>query len=71
MSPWKVRKRREDKKNEFISQLDNLELSEEQITQLKSQMYIVTKSEYILNVKLSEYSNQGSEKSDKENQKLD
>lgn len=71
LSPWKVRKRREDKKNEFISQLDNLELSEEQITQLKSQMYIVTKSEYILNVKLSEYSNQGSEKSDKENQKLD
>lgn len=68
LSSRKVRIRRESKENEFLSHLDNLELSEEQKIQLRKQIYIVTNSEYILNVDLSKYLNQGSEKPDKENE---
>ena len=58
LSPRIARKRRESKENEFLFQLNNLDLSDEQIAQLRKQIYIVTNSEYILNVDLRKYLNQ-------------
>ncbi|HBZ60869.1 MAG TPA: hypothetical protein DEO30_08225 [Lactococcus sp.] len=58
LSPRIARKRRESKENEFLSQLNNLDLSDEQKVQLRKQIYIVTNSEYILNVDLRKYLNQ-------------
>ena len=58
LSPRKARKRRERKENDFLSQLNNLDLSDEQKAQLRKQIYIVTNSEYILNVDLRKYLNQ-------------
>lgn len=63
LSARSVRIRRESKENDFLSQLNNLDLSDEQIAQLRKQIYIVTNSEYILNVDLSKYLN--TSKSDK------
>ena len=57
LSPRIARKRRESKENEFLFQLNNLDLSDEQIAQLRKQIYIVTNSEYILNVDLRQYLN--------------
>ena len=57
LSPRKARIRRESKENDFLSHLDNLDLSDEQIAQLRKQIYIVTNSEYILNVDLRQYLN--------------
>ena len=58
LSPRKARIRRESKENDFLSHLDNLDLSDEQKAQLRKQIYIVTNSEYILNVDLRKYLNQ-------------
>ena len=57
LSPRIARKRRESKENEFLFQLNNLDLSDEQKAQLRKQIYIVTNSEYILNVDLRQYLN--------------
>ena len=54
------RKKYEEK---FIFKLDNLKLSEEQDLQLRKQIYIVTNSQYIMNVDLSKYLNQDKNKS--------
>ena len=58
LSPRKARIRRESKENDFLSHLDNLDLSDEQKAQLRKQIYIVTNSEYILNVDLRKDLNQ-------------
>ncbi len=58
LSSRMVRIRRESKENDFLSQLNNLDLSDEQKAQLRKQIYIVTNSEYILNVDLRKYLNQ-------------
>lgn len=58
LSSRMVRIRRTSKENDFLSQLNNLDLSDEQIAQLRKQIYIVTNSEYILNVDLRQYLNQ-------------
>ena len=58
LSSRKVKIRRESKENDFLSQLNNLDLSDEQKAQLRKQIYIVTNSEYILNVDLRKYLNQ-------------
>ena len=58
LSPRKARIRRESKENEFLWHLENLGLSDEQKAQLRKQIYIVTNSEYILNVDLRKYLNQ-------------
>lgn len=63
LSPRKVRIRRTSKENAFLSQLNNLDLSDEQIAQLRKQIYIVTNSEYILNVDLRQYLNQDKKES--------
>ena len=57
LSPRKARIRRETKENEFLWHLENLGLSDEQKAQLRKQIYIVTNSEYILNVDLRQYLN--------------
>ncbi|XRJ98285.1 AbiH family protein [Latilactobacillus sakei] len=51
----KVRIRRKSKENMFISHLEALGLSDEDIVQLRKQIYIITNSEYIFNVDLSKY----------------
>ena len=69
LSSRKVRIRRESKENEFLSHLDNLDLTNEQIAQLREQIYIVTKSEHILKVDLKKYFN--TNKSDNVNEDMD
>ena len=64
LSSRKVKIRRESKENEFLSHLENLGLSDEQIVQLRKQIYIVTNSEYIMKADLSKYLNQDKNKSD-------
>ena len=68
LSSRKVRIRRESKENEFLSHLDNLDLTNEQIAQLREQIYIVTKSEHILKVDLKKYFN--TNKSDNVNEEM-
>lgn len=55
LSSREVRLRRKKKEDEFISRLTNLDLSDETISQLRNQMYIVTNSPYIFNVDLTKY----------------
>lgn len=64
LSSRKVRLRREKKENEFLSHLNNLDLSDEKISQLRKQIYIVTNSEYIINADLRKYLNQVDSKKD-------
>ncbi|HCR3481703.1 TPA: hypothetical protein ON589_002670, partial [Enterococcus faecalis] len=64
VSPRKVRIRRKKKEDEFLSHLDKLELSDEKISQLRKQIYIVTNSPYIVNVDLRKYLNQVENKTD-------
>ncbi|MDB7361923.1 AbiH family protein [Enterococcus faecium] len=52
-----VRLRREKKENEFLSHLGNLDLSDEKVSQLRKQIYIVTNSQYIINADLRKYLN--------------
>jgi hypothetical protein len=68
LSSKMVRIRRESKENDFLSQLNNLDLSDEQKAQLRKQIYIVTNSEYILNVDLRKYFN--TNKSDNVNEEM-
>jgi hypothetical protein len=68
LSSRMVRIRRESKENDFLSQLNNLDLSDEQKAQLRKQIYIVTNSEYILNVDLRKYFN--TNKSDNVNEEM-
>lgn len=63
-APRRKRIRRESKENEFLSLLDSLDLSEEQGLQLRKQMYVVTNSQYIMNVDLGKYLNLDKNKSD-------
>ncbi len=49
--------RREKKENEFLSHLGNLDLSDEKVSQLRKQIYIVTNSQYIINADLRKYLN--------------
>lgn len=64
LSSRKVRLRRKKKKDEFLSHLDNLDLSDEKISQLRKKIYIVTNSEYIINADLRKYLNQFESKQD-------
>jgi maltodextrin utilization protein YvdJ len=64
LSSRKVRLRRKKKEDEFLSHLDNLDLSDEKISQLRKQTYIVTNSEYIINTDLKKYLNQVENKKD-------
>ncbi|EOS7773415.1 hypothetical protein FDO47_RS14005, partial [Enterococcus hirae] len=47
-----------------LSHLDNLDLSDEKISQLRKKIYIVTNSEYIINADLRKYLNQFESKQD-------
>lgn len=58
LSGRKVRLRREKKEGEFLSHLDNLDLSDEKISQLRKQIYIVMYSPYIVNADLRKCLNQ-------------
>jgi len=60
----KVRLRREKKEGEFLSHLDDLDLSDEKISQLRKQIYIVMDSPYIVNADLRKYLNQIGSKTD-------
>ncbi|EOS7786927.1 hypothetical protein FJB57_RS00365 [Enterococcus hirae] len=64
LSSRKVRLRRKKKEDEFLSHLDNLDLSDEKISQLRKKIYIVTNSEYIINADLRKYLNQFESKQD-------
>ncbi|WP_270782886.1 AbiH family protein [Enterococcus lactis] len=64
LSSRRVRLRRKSKEDEFISHLDNLELSDEKVSQLRKQIYIVTNSQYIINADLRKYLNPVESKSD-------
>ncbi|EMF0260810.1 hypothetical protein V1268_001089 [Enterococcus hirae] len=64
LSSRKVRLRRKKKEDEFLSHLDNLDLSDEKISQLRKQIYIVTNSQYIVNADLRKYLNQVESKKD-------
>ncbi|EOE6429163.1 AbiH family protein [Enterococcus gallinarum] len=64
LSSRKVRLRRKKKEDEFLSHLDNLDLSDEKISQLRKQIYIVTNSQYIVNADLRKYLNQVENKKD-------
>lgn len=64
VSGRKVRLRREKKENEFLSHLGNLDLSDEKVSQLRKQIYIVTNSQYIINADLRKYLNSVESKSD-------
>ena len=59
-----VRLRRKRKEDEFLSHLDNLDLSDEKKSQLRKQIYIVTNSQFIINADLRKYLNQVEGKSD-------
>lgn len=64
VSGRRVRLRREKKENEFLSHLGNLDLSDEKVSQLRKQIYIVTNSQYIINADLRKYLNPVEIKSD-------
>lgn len=64
VSGRKVRLRRKKKEDEFLSHLDNLDLSDEKVSQLRKQIYIVTNSQYIINADLRKYLNPVESKSD-------
>ncbi|MBM6742654.1 AbiH family protein [Enterococcus gallinarum] len=64
LSGRKVRLRREKKEGEFLSHLDDLDLSDEKISQLRKQIYIVMDSPYIVNADLRKYLNQIGSKTD-------
>lgn len=53
VSPRKIRKRRENIENIFLSHLDNY--PKEEVENLKEQIYIVTNSQYMLNLDLEKY----------------
>lgn len=57
VSARRVRLRREKKENEFLSHLGNLDLSDEKVSQLRKQIYIVTNSQFIINADLRKYLN--------------
>ncbi|MEI1233530.1 AbiH family protein [Enterococcus mundtii] len=64
VSARRVRLRRAKKENEFLSHLGNLDLSDEKVSQLRKQIYIVTNSQYIINADLRKYLNPVESKSD-------
>ncbi|MDB1703857.1 AbiH family protein, partial [Enterococcus casseliflavus] len=64
LSSRRVRLRRKRKEDEFLSHLDNLDLSDEKKSQLRKRIYIVTNSQYIINADLRKYLNQVESKSD-------
>lgn len=64
LSSRKVRLRRKKKEDEFLSHLDNLDLSDEKKSQLRKQIYIVTNSQHIINANLRKYLNQVESKKD-------
>lgn len=64
MSNRRVKLRRKRKEDEFLSHLDNLDLSDEKKSQLRKRIYIVTNSHYIINADLRKYLNQVESKSD-------
>lgn len=64
VSARRVRLRRAKKENEFLSHLGNLDLSDEKISQLRKQIYIVTNSQYIINADLRKYLNPVESESD-------
>lgn len=64
LSSRRVRLRRKRKEDEFLSHLDNLDLSDEKKFQLRKRIYIVTNSQYIINADLRKYLNQVESKSD-------
>ena len=53
--PRTVRRRRVKRENNFISHLTNLDLSSDNISQLKKQMYIISGNNSILNIDLKKY----------------